>query len=276
MAEDYMRDWPDADARAERRAKLHTDLDTFLDTFIDDDGEGGWAKATNEHVGALDDIVREIIDLKFKRDEDGDQTILPRFDNRRFGRMVDVVIPHEPDGREVTPLDYLRYQSELMSALSMMASIMHTQTNMLNSRMSREVYRQDRDQQIDDLTQRLRELVAHGEREPAMTILNTLLGTRDFNPLIPKGDPRVEEVRKFRAILDATAVAEHRKKLDAALKAYEAGDPLNKEAETEMHKTMAASYELFGKAVFERELARYEAIGTVRRRARFAAKEARA
>lgn len=79
------------------KAKLFADLEKFLE---DPKGDGyEWPILTNEDAQATHDIIRAILDLKFKPDIDGDQVVEVYLNDRKRGRFVYGVIPHDPGRR---------------------------------------------------------------------------------------------------------------------------------------------------------------------------------
>ncbi len=121
LEEHSIRTWPDADARLVRRTALHARLDTFLDAFVETK-DSGWASATREHISELTDIWREIADLKFERDVDGDSVVNFDVANRQHGRLVSTFVPYPPrngraDSEEpIQPIDNLDFVKDSLRA----------------------------------------------------------------------------------------------------------------------------------------------------------------
>ena len=126
--------WPNTDERAKRRAELHQRLDDFLDTFIDDEGKGGYAKATDEHVTALTGIVVEICNLKFARDEDSDMVVVPYFENKRQGRFFHAVFPHQP-GMHRDEEAWLRWEMDTLRSCHLLTSYASTAATHVEGRV---------------------------------------------------------------------------------------------------------------------------------------------
>lgn len=120
-AEAIAKRWPDEDQRKIRRAKLHENLDAYLDTFVETRGDG-WAAATKDDVNEMSNIWREIADLKFERDRDGDSVINFDVANRQHGRLVSTFVPYPPrDGRgdneePLQPIDQIEYIRDSLRA----------------------------------------------------------------------------------------------------------------------------------------------------------------
>ena len=109
--------WPNEEQRKERRAALHQRLDTFLDAFVECEGSG-WAAATDDDVKQMTAIWREIADLKFQRDCDGDSVINFDVANRRLRRLISITVPYSPGTRRteepVQAVDMLDYVADTL------------------------------------------------------------------------------------------------------------------------------------------------------------------
>lgn len=108
--------FPDAERRAERRAALHIRLDEYLDNFHESDG--GWAPCSWEDLHTFQDICREVRDLKFARDPDGDSVIDMHMVPRTEGRQLSMFLPYDPwikanKGIEMTEDDMLKSARDL-------------------------------------------------------------------------------------------------------------------------------------------------------------------
>ena len=117
---------PDADDRAERKDKLVERLTAYLAEFVETRGSG-WAAATDADINGLCKIFREVIDLKFERDCDGDSVINFDVANRRHGRLISTFVPYDPSHRSnnpdpVLPADQLAYISDSLRAANYLIS----------------------------------------------------------------------------------------------------------------------------------------------------------
>lgn len=86
--------WPDDEQLEKRRKALHKRIDTMLNAGRCE-SDGGWAKVSDEEYRELQEICREVIDLKVERDSDGDSAVEVVFVNRNQYRLESFYIPND-------------------------------------------------------------------------------------------------------------------------------------------------------------------------------------
>lgn len=281
--------WPDPEERAARRAALHQKLDDFLDTFIDDQGKGGYAKVESQHTNDLLEIVVEICDLKFRRDESGEMVITPYFENKRRGRFVHAVFPHQP-GMHRDEEAWLRWEMDTLSACHLLTSYANTATKHVEGRVRDRYVQFVRDREINERIDAMKAEITKGDLVEAENIADRITtGTNGYQkyakhtrsifdekrPLPPmiedRHDPRVQIVRSLLAAAMPEAVTEMRAEVEASLAQLRDAPPQNR-IEGDVHAVLARAYTRFGDDAFRAEIDEFNAIGERNRLARKAAR----
>jgi hypothetical protein len=268
--------FPNAEQRAERRVQLHALLDTFLDNHIAAE-EGGWPVVMRDDLVALEEVFGEIIDLKFERDCDGDRAVVPLLDDRTKGRMT---FAHIPDGPERDTFDgdaVVKWYSAMSGAIHTLTLAASSATHILTVRLQEDAQKRQRQKLAEDWIKGAREHLAHGEVAEAENLMKAIIGEGKPHPvagklgipprvLLPKDDPRVEELRFD--IYTRMDISEPREAVKLAIDAMENAELSDRGVEQRCFTLLRENYEKFSRTAFRDEIDRANRVADARSVAR--------
>lgn len=266
--------FPDAEQRAERRAELHARLDLYLDNFVEAE-PGNWPIVMRDDLVELHEIVGEVIDLKFARDCDGDQAVIPLFDDRTKGRMTFASVPHPPEDYDGDKA--VEYYSAMSQAIHTLSTGASSATAVLTARLSADASKRREERQAEDLITRAREHLAHREVEEAEKLMAVIVGEGAPHPietklgrpprvLIPRDDPRMEQLRYD--ISKAHDLGGPRWTVTQAIDAMEKADLSDRKVEQDCFAVLREATLRFSKMAFRDESDRANSVAERRRLAR--------
>lgn len=269
--------FPDATQRADRRVQLHDMLDHFLDNYIPAEDDGGYLVVMRDDLVALEEIVGEIIDLKFERDVDGDRAVVPLFDDRTKGRMTFAHIPYDPERDTFDGDAVVNWYSTMSNAIHALTVGLSSATHTLTVRLQEDAQKRREQKLAEDWLKGAREHLAHHEVDEAEKLMNAIVGEGRQHPLqtklgipprilIPRDDPRMEKLRYD--ISKARNLTESRIAVAQVIDAMEKADLSDRLVEQNCFTVLRENYDRYSRTAFRAEIDRANSVAETRRLAR--------
>lgn len=128
--------------RAQGMASFLGRLNTFFSTFVEGDGDD-FAPVSNDDLSELYGIFRDIVELKWGGDADGDLPINFALVDRNRGKLISEILPHDPrdrdlEGKTQEEIDEIMntFHMQIMRAVGSLAETAGRETRYLENRYS--------------------------------------------------------------------------------------------------------------------------------------------